>query len=126
MLLELTSAQRGELRARAHSLHPVVMIGDAGLGPAVLSEIDRNLASHGLIKIRVFSRAPSAREAMLAEICNVLGAAPVQHIGKVLIVFRPQPEAQAGNRKIKPRRKPPRRTKRSLSSVGSAAAGQPL
>ena len=55
MILELTSAQRRALRARAHRLHPVVMIGDAGLTTAVLNEINKNLCSHELIKIRVFT-----------------------------------------------------------------------
>lgn len=115
MLLALTSAQRSELRARAHSLHPVVMIGDAGLGPAVLNEIERNLASHELIKIRVFAGAQSARATMLAEICNALAAAPVQHIGKILVVFRPRSgEPKAKTPKTGRRRKPPRRTKRSF------------
>ena len=114
MLLELTSARRSELRARAHSLHPVVMIGDAGLAPAVLNEIDRNLASHELIKIRVASGTPSARETMLAEICNTLAAAPVQHIGKILVVFRPRPEdSRPKAPRARLRRKTPRRTKRS-------------
>src|SRR5687768_9561 len=112
---ELTSARRSELRAQAHSLHPVVMIGDAGLGPAVLNEIDRNLASHELIKIRVSAAPQSARETMLAEICNTLSAVPVQHIGGILVVFRPRPdEPKATTAKTKLRRRPPRRTKRSF------------
>ena len=115
MLLELSSARRGELRARAHSLHPVVMIGEGGLGPAVLNEIDRNLASHELIKIRVFSADQAVRETMLADICDTLSAAPVQHIGKILVVFRPRPgELKAKPPKTRLRRKPPRRTKRSF------------
>ena len=115
MELELTSAQRRELRARAHPLHPVVMISDAGLDPAVISEIDRNLASHELIKIRVFADARPVRETLLREICDTLAAAPVQHIGKILIVYRPQPVTpQTQAKKPRPRRKIPRRTKRSF------------
>ncbi|MBI4191330.1 MAG: YhbY family RNA-binding protein [Betaproteobacteria bacterium] len=111
----LTSAQRSALRARAHPLHPVVMISDADLGPAVLNEIDRNLSSHELIKIRVFSEVRATRETLLRKICDTLSAAPVQHIGKILVVYRPQPaDAEANTKKARPRRKPPRRTKRSF------------
>ena len=115
MILELTSTQRRALRTRAHSLHPVVMIGDTGLSATVLNEIDRNLASHELIKIRVFSAQHAMRAQWLGEICATLRAAPVQHIGKVLVVYRPLPEEVKTRKKsVTRRRKPPRRTKRSF------------
>ncbi len=115
MQLELSVAQRSALRARAHALHPVVLIGNAGLAAAVLTEIDRNLCSHELIKIRAFSDDHTAREALLHEICTTLAAAPVQHIGKIFVVFRPRPQdAKAGGKKTRARRKAPRRTKRSF------------
>lgn len=91
----LSSAERRALRAKAHHLHPVVSIGQHGLTPSVLHEIDVNLIAHELIKIRVFSDARGDRDAMLERICGELGAAPVQHVGKLLIVWRPAPkEAQ--------------------------------
>ena len=116
MILELTSAQRRALRARAHGLHPVVIIGDAGLSTAVLNEINKALARHELIKIRVFSDPHAVRAQWLGEICATLHAAPVQHIGKILVVYRPLPEddAKARPHKAAPKRKPPRRTKRSF------------
>ena len=117
MSLELSSAQRRALRARAHRLHPVVIIGDAGLSTAVLNEIHKNLASHELIKIRVFSDAHAVRDQLLREICGTLHAAPVQHIGKILVVYRPLPEGDVKPRPARAaptKRKPPRRTKRSL------------
>ncbi len=116
MILELTSAERGALRARAHRLHPVVIVGGAGLSTAVLNEIHKNLASHELIKIRVFSDEHAVRNQMLREICGTLHAAPVQHIGKIFVVYRPLPEGsvKAPATKAAPRRKPQRRTKRSL------------
>ena len=115
MLLEFTPAQRSALRARAHSLNPVVMIGDAGLSTAVLNEINKNLNRHELIKIRVFSDERAARDRLLGEICATLHAAPVQHIGKILVVYRPMPEeVKAAKNKVAPKRKPARRTKRSF------------
>ena len=116
MILELTSAQRRELRARAHHLHPVVVIGNAGLTTAVLNEVNKNLSSHELIKIRVFADEHATRERLLDEICASLHSAPVQHIGKILVVYRPLPDdAKPAVKKPAPvrRRAAPRRTKRS-------------
>jgi RNA-binding protein len=90
-MLSLTAAERRRLRAKAHALHPVVSVGQHGLTSSVLHEIDVNLLAHELIKVRVFNDDRLAREAVLARICAELGAAPVQHIGKLLVVWRPAP-----------------------------------
>ena len=89
---ELTPSERRALRARAHPLHPVIMIGEAGLTPAVLHEIDVALKSHELIKIRVLGDDRERRRRMPAEICAALDASPVQGIGKILVIYRPRPE----------------------------------
>lgn len=91
-MLKLTPTQRGELRSQAHGLAPVVMIGDGGLTPAVTKEIDASLNAHGLIKIRVFGDDRDARIAHYETICTELGAAPIQHIGKLLVIYRPKPD----------------------------------
>ena len=88
----LTPTQRRELRAKAHHLHPVVIVGHHGLTAAVLHEIDVNLLAHELIKVRVFSDDRSEREAMLERICAALDAASVQHIGRLLVLWRPAPD----------------------------------
>ena len=85
----LTPQQRKFLRAQAHDLKPVVMIGNQGLTEAVLRETQRSLVAHELIKIRVLGDDRTAREAWLVEICAATGAAPVQHIGKLLLIYRP-------------------------------------
>lgn len=89
-MLKLTPAQRSELRSQAHGLAPVVMIGDSGLTPAVMKEIDASLNAHGLIKIRVLGDDREARVAHYETICADLGAAPIQHIGKLLVIYRPK------------------------------------
>ena len=89
-MLKLTPAQRSDLRSQAHGLAPVVMIGDSGLTPAVMKEIDASLNSHGLIKIRVLGDDRDARVSHYETICADLGAAPVQHIGKLLVIYRPK------------------------------------
>jgi putative YhbY family RNA-binding protein len=104
----LTPTQRRDLRARAHRLQPVVSIGQHGLTPAVLHEIDVNLDAHELIKVRVFDDDRDARESLLARICDELDAAPVQHIGKLLIVWRPLPEKPIEAAKSTPQARRPR------------------
>jgi RNA-binding protein len=89
----LSPAERQKLKGRGHKLDPVVIVGGDGLSAAVIAEIDRNLKSHELIKVRV-NADRGEREAMLEEICRKLGAQPVQHIGKVLVLFRENPEAR--------------------------------
>ena len=89
--IQLTPAQRKEHRAEAHHLDPVVMIGNDGLTPSVQKEIDAALNSHGLIKVRVFSDDRASREAMFTSLADALGAAPIQHIGKLLVLWRPMP-----------------------------------
>ncbi len=90
--IELTPAQRREHRANAHHLNPVVLIGADGLTPGVQKEVDAALSAHGLIKIRVFSDDRAQRETMYQLLCEELGAAPIQHIGKLLVLWRPIPE----------------------------------
>ena len=87
----ITSAQRRELRARAHSLRPVVQIGNDGLSAGVIGETDRALAAHELIKVRILDEAREDRADMLELLCAATGAAAVQHIGKTLVLWRPRP-----------------------------------
>ena len=88
----LTPAERRALRAKAHHLQPVVTIGQHGLTPAVLHEIDLALLKHELIKVRVFSDEREQRETMLRQVCADMECAAVQHLGKVLVLWRPNPE----------------------------------
>jgi len=94
----LTPAQRKDKRSDAHHLDPVVMIGGDGLTPAVVKETDAALNAHGLIKVRVLGDDRAAREAMFAQLCDQLSAAPIQHIGKLLVLWRPIPEKVAAER----------------------------
>ncbi len=85
-----TPAERSALRSQAHGLSPVVMIGESGLTPAVVKEADTALKAHGLIKVRVFGDDREARVSYYETLCEQLGAAPVQHIGKLLVLYRPK------------------------------------
>jgi RNA-binding protein len=96
--LKLTPAERKEKRGEAHHLDPVVVIGTEGLTPGVLKEADAALKAHGLIKVRVFSDSREDREAALVQLADQLGAAPVQHIGKLLVLWRPLPPKERAER----------------------------
>jgi putative YhbY family RNA-binding protein len=111
--MELTPAQRRNLRAQAHHLQPVVIVGSAGLTPSVINEIGVHLNSHELIKVKLQDAEREDRPAIADTVAEALGAAVVQHIGKTVVLYRPKPEDAAKAAKKRPRRKPARRTKRS-------------
>lgn len=89
--IQLSIAERKAHRADAHHLDPVVMIGNDGLTPAVMKEADAALNAHGLIKIRVLGDDRAAREALYLQLADELNAAQIQHIGKLLVLWRPKP-----------------------------------
>jgi len=134
-MLEISPHERRALRAQAHHLHPVVTIGQHGLTPTVLTEIELALNAHGLIKVRVFLDDRDERELLLAEIADGLDAAPVQHIGKLFVLWRPQPEPAAEPAKVpRPKhgktpsakaREATRKATKSLERVGRRARGAP-
>jgi RNA-binding protein len=84
----LTSAERKALKARAHSLEPVVQIGVKGLTDELIAEIDRALRAHELIKVRAGSLDRGARDGAFGSICEKTGAETVQQVGKVCVLFR--------------------------------------
>ncbi len=117
-MIELTQAQRRELRARAHHLNPVVTIADNGLAPAVIAEIERSLQAHELIKVRVQGAERDQREALMAQLCTTLGAAAVQHIGNILVVWR----ERRAEEKVAPVAQPGRPVKAATAKSAAAFA----
>jgi RNA-binding protein len=118
-MLSITVSERLALKGRAQALSPTVMIGNAGLTEAVLKEIALTLKTHELIKIRVMSDDRALRENILETICTQLNAAPVQHIGKVLVVYQTNPDANKIELKKMPRHKGKKPlTKKQLGNRG--------
>lgn len=93
MAPSLTPRERARLKARAHPLEPKVMVGHGGATPAVIAEVDRALKAHELIKVKILGDDREAREAISDALCAGADAAPVQRVGKVLVLWRPKPEA---------------------------------
>jgi putative YhbY family RNA-binding protein len=112
MKILLSPDERRAFCAQAHGLDPVVMIGDQGLTPAVLKEIERALTAHELIKVRAFTDEREQRSGWFEEICDSLTAAPIQHIGKMLVIWRKSEEKARAAAKKASKPKAPRLTKR--------------
>jgi len=112
----LNATDRKALRARAHHLEPVVMIGEAGLTRAVLDETDRALRAHELIKVRVLGDDREQRQATSTEICSALGCTAVQSIGKLLVLYRPKPIEDAPTTHV-----PKKRAAQGASATGKKA-----
>lgn len=112
-MLILSPAERSALRARAHKLHPVVLLGEKGLTEPALLEIDHNLRAHELIKVRAAGADRDQRDAILGEICAKLEAAAIQHIGKTFVLYRPRPPEEAvrarPRRRVRPAVRQPKR-----------------
>ena len=88
----LSAAERKSLKARAHKLEPVVLIGAKGITDEVVKEVDLALKAHELIKVRAASLEREAREEAMHTLCERTGAESVQTIGKVLVIYRKRDE----------------------------------
>jgi RNA-binding protein len=86
--MQLSDKQLRFLRGRAHTLKPVIQIGNNGLSAGVLGETRRALADHELIKLRIQAADRAARDALLAELVRDTGSALVARIGHVAVLFR--------------------------------------
>ena len=95
MSVTLPSRERTQLKARAHHLKPVVRVGNAGLSDAFIAEVDRALADHELIKVQLDANDRDERTAAAEEICARTTSALVQHLGKVLVLWRPKADEKA-------------------------------
>ncbi len=108
MAARISSAERRALKARAHALDPVVLVGDGGVTDGVVAEVERALAAHELIKVRAGGLERGARELAMAEICERTGAEPVQAIGKVMVLWKENPEKRRKEREAdRLRNRPP-------------------
>jgi RNA-binding protein len=90
--MPLTSKYKQQLKAQAHSLHPIVMLGANGLTDAVNAEIERALLDHELIKIKVGEKDRAARKELINEICQTHQAELVQAIGLVAVIYKKNPK----------------------------------
>ena len=89
----LDTQQRKRLRAIAHHLDPIVSIGDGGVSAGVIEETNRALRDHELIKAKVHSEDREERSSLGDDLCAETGAEIVQRIGKTIVLYRMNPDA---------------------------------
>jgi RNA-binding protein len=92
MPVPLTPRERAHLKARAHALEPIVHVGQGGLTEAVITEVERALGAHELIKVRVSGPDRVTRALLFDAICARTDATAVHRVGKVIVLWRPQAE----------------------------------
>ncbi len=112
----LSPKDRKALKARAHSLKPVVILGGKGLTDPVVAEVERAIAAHELVKVRVAEMDREGRDAVMGVLVERCGAHPVQHIGKVLVLYREKPVQQMGSESEFPRAVAPAKRARKSDS----------
>ena len=128
--IPLSPKERQALKARAHALRPVVLLGNSGLSRPVMSEIDRALAAHELIKVKVPGDDRGERDAVFAEIAESLSAARVQSIGKLLVLYRPAPkheeeETMATHNPVMAPRSPKAPARRTVGAARTKGPSKP-
>jgi RNA-binding protein len=129
--LIMSTKERQQLKGEAHKLNPVVLMGAEGLTDAIVQEVDRALTAHGLIKVRAPGDDRAEREQIFADLAERLSAARVQAIGKILVLFRPQPDDAPGQATAKsstaPARSPkaPARVPKKTAAEGAPQRGKP-
>lgn len=77
-----------QLRTIGHQLKPIVTLGDQGLSEGVLTELDRALDDHELIKIKFASSDRETRQALLDDVLRRSRSELIQQIGKVALICR--------------------------------------
>ena len=86
--MSLSPKSKQQLKAKAHKLKPIVLIGNNGLTDTVKKEIDRALYDHELIKIRIATNNRELRQQLFTELCESAAAQLVQTIGLIGVVYR--------------------------------------
>jgi len=85
----LSDAQRKYLRRLGHDRNPIVLVGQAGISPNLVAELDRALTDHELVKVRARVGDRKVRDQVLDELAKATGSELVQRIGHVALYYRP-------------------------------------
>jgi RNA-binding protein len=96
--IALTSGQKKALRSMGHHLEPVVYAGKEGLSTALLKSLEAALKAHELIKIKIGQNCPLERNQVGQELARTTGAALVQIIGRMILLYRPNPDLPEAKR----------------------------
>ena len=86
--MQLTGQQKKHLRGMAHKLKPIITVGDKGITPALLAELNAALEHHELIKVKIRSADRSQRDATIAELTANCEAQLVGRIGNTASLYK--------------------------------------
>jgi RNA-binding protein len=86
--MALSEKQKKHLRRLAHPMSPIVMLGNAGLTDGVVSELDRALTDHELVKVSARVGERTLRDAALDEMATRTASELVQRVGHVGVFYR--------------------------------------
>lgn len=90
--MELNEKQRRHLKGLAHSLKPVILVGNAGVSDAVVAETVRALHDHELIKVRLPGLPREERDEALTGLAARTHSVMVTRIGHIAVLYRPRPD----------------------------------
>jgi RNA-binding protein len=90
--MALNTAQRTHLRRLGHALEPIVLVGQGGISPNLIAELDRALNDHELVKVRARVGDRVQRDEILEELSRANRAEIIQRIGHVALYYRRNPE----------------------------------
>ena len=88
----MTSNGKQDLKAQAHHLNPVVIVGSKGLTNSVVDETDVALDAHELIKVKINGADKAERLSIATSLCDSLKAEFIQLIGSIAILYREREE----------------------------------
>lgn len=87
--MQLTTKEKQHLKAKAHPLKPILLVGNQGVTESLQKEFERCLYDHELIKIRISGTDRESKKALFAQMCATADAVAVQLIGNIGIVYKP-------------------------------------
>jgi RNA-binding protein len=91
--MPLTQEQKKHYKSIGHHLKPVLIVADNGLTEGVLAELERALHDHELIKVQLRAGEREDRQALIAQLLQAGRCELVQSIGKVVVLYRKNPNA---------------------------------
>lgn len=91
--MSLSQAQKKAFRSIGHHLNPVVTVAENGLSEGVMAELERALADHELIKVKIAVGERDTRRQAVEELATSSRAEVVQVIGKMALLYRNNPQA---------------------------------
>ena len=97
-VIELNSGQKKSLRGKGHHLEPIVFVGKEGLSATLLKSTEAAIKTHELIKIKLGQNCPLERNEAGNELARCTGAVLVQVIGRMILLYRPNPDLPVGKR----------------------------